>query len=130
MSATFLEAEALVKAFKSSSIKDAGIVLEAIEIGNEADLYPNNGARPKNFTSTEYVKECVLISLSASRSIFTYIDTALPDGSNLLPTCLHLPCLSLHHSWARLLLRLHILPAAFRHKLSSIRRFFYLCLVL
>ena len=72
LSAAFLEAKALVNAFKSPSIKNAGIVLEAIEIGNEADLYPNNGARPKNFTSTEYVAECVLISLSA-RSIFTHM---------------------------------------------------------
>jgi hypothetical protein len=71
LSAAFLEAKALVKAFKSSSIKNAGIVLEAIEIGNEADLYPNNGARPKNFTSTEYVAECVLIS--SARSVFTHM---------------------------------------------------------
>ena len=72
LSAAFLEAKALVNAFKSSSIKTAGIVLEAIEIGNEADLYSNNGARPKGFTSKEYVAECVLISLPA-RSIFTHI---------------------------------------------------------
>jgi hypothetical protein len=71
LSAAFLEAKALVNAFNSSPIKDAGIVLEAIEIGNEADLYSNNGARPKDFTSTEYVAECVLISLS--RSIFTHM---------------------------------------------------------
>ena len=72
MTAAFLEAKALVNAFKSPSIKNAGIVLEAIEIGNEADLYPNNGARANNFTSTEYVAECVLISLSA-RSFFTHM---------------------------------------------------------
>lgn len=72
MSAAFLEAKALVNAFKSSSIKNAGIVLEAIEIGNEADLYSNNGARHKDYTSKEYVAECVLIPLSA-RSIFTHI---------------------------------------------------------
>lgn len=72
LSTAFLEAVALVNAFKSSSIKDAGIVLEAIEIGNEADLYSHNGARSKDFTSTEYVKECVPISLSA-KSIFTHM---------------------------------------------------------
>ena len=65
LSAAFLEAQALVNAFQSSSIVDAGIVLEAIEIGNEADLYPNNGARSVDFTSTDYVGECVLISSSA-----------------------------------------------------------------
>jgi hypothetical protein len=62
LSAAFLEAKALANTFKSS-IKNAGIVLEAIEIGNEADLYRNNGARPKDYTSKVYVKECVLISL-------------------------------------------------------------------
>jgi len=66
LSAAFLEVEALVNAFKSSSIKDAGIVLEAIEIGNEADLYPNNGARPKNFTSTEYVAEWIKFATNVS----------------------------------------------------------------
>ena len=72
LSAAFLEAKAIVNVFKSASIKNAGIVLEAIEIGNEADLYSNNGARPKDFTSTEYVAECVLILLSA-RNIFTHM---------------------------------------------------------
>ena len=70
MSTAFLEAKALVKAFESPSIKKAGIVLEAIEIGNEADLYSHNGARSKDFTSTQYVKECVLVSLSARNFFF------------------------------------------------------------
>jgi len=64
LTAAFLEAQSLVKAFASPPIKDAGIVLEAIEIGNEADLYSNNGARPRTFTSTQYVTECVPTSRS------------------------------------------------------------------
>lgn len=61
-----LEAQSLSKAFKSPSFRNAGIVLEAIEVGNEADLYSKNGARPSTFTSTEYVKECVLDDLVVS----------------------------------------------------------------
>ena len=71
MSAAYLEAKALVKVFKSSSIKKAGIVLEAIEIGNEPDLYFHNGARPKDYTLKQYVTECVLIS--SARSLFTHM---------------------------------------------------------
>jgi hypothetical protein len=62
LTAAFLEARALVQAFASPPIKNASIVLEAIEIGNEADLYAKHGARPSTFTSTQYVAECVLIS--------------------------------------------------------------------
>jgi hypothetical protein len=63
LSAAFLEAQALTKAFASPPIKNAGIVLDAIEIGNEADLYSNNGLRPKTFTSAQYVTECVINDL-------------------------------------------------------------------
>lgn len=62
MTAALLEAQSLEKAFASHLIKNAGIMLEAVEIGNEADLYLINGARPTTFTSTEYVTECVLMS--------------------------------------------------------------------
>lgn len=52
-----MEARAMVEAFNSPMIKDRGIVLDAIEIGNEADLYPGNGHRPGNYTSAQYVNE-------------------------------------------------------------------------
>lgn len=57
LTAANLEAKAIVKAFASSAVKGQGIVLDAIEIGNEPDLYMNNGHRASNYTSTEYVKE-------------------------------------------------------------------------
>jgi len=57
ITAAFLEARSIVKAFASSAIKNAGITLDAIEIGNEADLYKNNGLRSSSYTSTQYVKE-------------------------------------------------------------------------
>jgi hypothetical protein len=52
ITAVFLEARSIVKAFSSSAIKHADIVLDSIEIGNEANLYPKNGARPTTYTST------------------------------------------------------------------------------
>jgi len=64
LTATFLEAKSLVEAFASPAVKNAGITLDAIEIGNEADLYKNNGLRPKTYPSTQYVKECVYLALS------------------------------------------------------------------
>jgi len=64
LTATFLGAKALVEAFASPAVKNAGIILDAIEIGNEADLYKNNGARPKTYTSTQYVEECVYLGSS------------------------------------------------------------------
>ena len=72
--AALLEAMVIVKAFSSPSIKGAGILLEAIEIGNEPDLYPKNGARSSTYTVSQYVSECVLyLSISLStRSIFTH----------------------------------------------------------
>ena len=56
LTATFLEARALLKAF---SLPNITVVLEAIEIGNEADLYANNGMRTQGYDEVAYVKECV-----------------------------------------------------------------------
>ncbi|KDR71209.1 hypothetical protein GALMADRAFT_75264 [Galerina marginata CBS 339.88] len=39
MTAAYLEAKSLIKAFSSSAVKNAGITLDSIEIGNEADDY-------------------------------------------------------------------------------------------
>ncbi|KAG6864970.1 hypothetical protein C0991_005877 [Blastosporella zonata] len=57
LSTAFLEAKSILKAFSSSAVRNAGIMLDAIEIGNEADLYHNNGARPSTYSVTQYVKE-------------------------------------------------------------------------
>ena len=61
LTAAFLEAQAIVNAFASPVIASAGILLDAIEIGNEADFYRMNGRRPKSFTPTQYVMECVIL---------------------------------------------------------------------
>ena len=64
LTATFLEAKSLVEAFASPAVKNAGITLDAIEIGNEANRYGINGARPTTYTPAQYVKECVYLALS------------------------------------------------------------------
>ncbi|CAL1706862.1 unnamed protein product [Somion occarium] len=48
-------AKSIVKAFGASAVKAAGVTLDMIEIGNEADLYKNNGLRPSNWTVQQYV---------------------------------------------------------------------------
>ena len=50
-------AKSILKAFASSAVKAAGVVLDRIEVGNEADLYKNNGLRPSNWTVDEYVTD-------------------------------------------------------------------------
>ncbi|TDL25597.1 glycoside hydrolase family 79 protein, partial [Rickenella mellea] len=60
LTAAFLEAQSIKNAFASSAVKNAGITLDFIEIGNEADLYAhaNNGARnPSTWSISEYTKE-------------------------------------------------------------------------
>ncbi|TFK35368.1 glycoside hydrolase family 79 protein [Crucibulum laeve] len=57
ITAATLEATSIAKAFKTSDITNAGISLDAIEIGNEADLYKSNGDRASSYTSTQYTKE-------------------------------------------------------------------------
>lgn len=52
-----LQARSIMKAFSSSAILQAGIVLDFLEIGNEPDLYMHNGHRESTYNSTQYVKE-------------------------------------------------------------------------
>ncbi len=53
------EAQSLVKAFKSQEMKSADVILDFIELGNEADLYRNNGLRPSNYSPVNYTAEYV-----------------------------------------------------------------------
>jgi hypothetical protein len=59
LTAAFLETTAIANAFTSTTFRDAGITLEAIEIGNEADLYTSNGARSSSFNVQQYVTQYV-----------------------------------------------------------------------
>ncbi|KAL5500869.1 hypothetical protein ACEPAH_9256 [Sanghuangporus vaninii] len=58
ITAAFLEARAVRAAFASPEVRANGVSLEAVEIGNEPDLYGNNGHRdPSTWDVQEYVKE-------------------------------------------------------------------------
>lgn len=46
-----------MKAFDSPAVVEKGIKLKFIEIGNEADLYHNNGGRNSSWNVQEYVSE-------------------------------------------------------------------------
>lgn len=41
----------------SDAVKGSGIWLEHLEIGNEPDLYKNNGLRPSDWSVEDYVDE-------------------------------------------------------------------------
>ncbi|KAG6812433.1 hypothetical protein H0H92_002899 [Tricholoma furcatifolium] len=57
LTAAVSEAAAVADAFASPEIASQGIVLDYIEIGNEADLYKNNGLRASNYNITDYVAQ-------------------------------------------------------------------------
>jgi hypothetical protein len=61
------EATAIANAFVSAPFKKASILLEAIEIGNEADLYGNNGVRDNTWNVQQYVTQYVRVSLDSRR---------------------------------------------------------------
>ncbi|KAM5530161.1 hypothetical protein V8D89_016163 [Ganoderma adspersum] len=54
--------KSIVKAFATSAVIESGVVLERIEIGNEADLYSNNGLRPSNYAVNAYVPDWISVA--------------------------------------------------------------------
>ncbi|KAF8220113.1 glycoside hydrolase family 79 protein [Tricholoma matsutake] len=62
----FLEARSIMAAFSSPAIRNAGIVLDFLEIGNEPDLYKNNGRRAITYSYTQYVKEWITFATNVS----------------------------------------------------------------
>ena len=83
MPAALLETIAIINAFSSPSIISAGILLEAIEVGNEADLFSMNGGRLRTYTVRQYVSEWVLISLSTMSVLYPHA-AAFLDGTSSL----------------------------------------------
>ena len=55
-------AKAIVRAFRTNAVKASGVVLDLIEVGNEADLFRNNGLRPSNWTVQDYVPNWISIA--------------------------------------------------------------------
>lgn len=54
-----LMTQSIMKTFQSDAVKDAGITLDYLEIGNEPDLFGTNGHRPEDYSVFDYVPECV-----------------------------------------------------------------------
>ncbi|KAJ6607350.1 glycoside hydrolase family 79 protein [Mycena sp. CBHHK59/15] len=69
ITAAVLEATAIMNAFRSPALEAAGVVLDYLEIGNEADLYANNGLRPKTYTSSQYVQEWTTFASNISEIV-------------------------------------------------------------
>ncbi|KAK7032967.1 glycoside hydrolase family 79 protein [Favolaschia claudopus] len=67
--AAVLEAKAIMNAFNSPVCKAAGITLDYLEIGNEADLYKNNGFRPSSYSSSQYVQEWTALATNVSNAV-------------------------------------------------------------
>ena len=72
LTAAVLEAQSILSAFDSPVVARAGIVLDLLEIGNEADLYPNHGARDRELWNvTEYIKESAFFLVPPFLAILT-----------------------------------------------------------
>ncbi|KAF8206538.1 glycoside hydrolase family 79 protein [Mycena galopus ATCC 62051] len=66
--AVFLETQAIVAAFASPEVQNAGITLDFLELGNEADLYKNNGLRPSNYSVSQYTAEWITFATNMSNT--------------------------------------------------------------
>jgi hypothetical protein len=54
-----LETQAIITAFASSAFTQAGITLDNLELGNEADLFSGNGLRASSYTVQQYTPQSV-----------------------------------------------------------------------
>ncbi|KAJ3808844.1 glycoside hydrolase family 79 protein [Lentinula aff. lateritia] len=57
LTAAIVETTSIMQAFSGPEVAKLGISLKFLEIGNEPDLYMNNGLRPKNYNVTQYVSD-------------------------------------------------------------------------
>ncbi|KAJ7684908.1 hypothetical protein DFH06DRAFT_1156865 [Mycena polygramma] len=55
--------------FSSPAFKAAEVTLDYLEIGNEADLYANNGLRSKSYSSSQYVQEWTTFASNISLQV-------------------------------------------------------------
>ncbi|KAG1718364.1 glycoside hydrolase family 79 protein [Suillus paluster] len=76
LTAANLETVALMNAFSSPAVVEKGITLKFIEVGNEADLYYDNGGRNSSWNVQEYVSEwekfAYNVSMTANLSNTSY----------------------------------------------------------
>ncbi|TFL04901.1 hypothetical protein BDV98DRAFT_561154 [Pterulicium gracile] len=66
LTAAYLNAQSIAKAFTSPAITSKGIVLDFVEIGNEPDLYRNNGLRGSGYTGRDYVPDWITFARNIS----------------------------------------------------------------
>ncbi|KAJ7084186.1 ricin B lectin domain-containing protein [Mycena epipterygia] len=59
LTAVFLETQAILRAFASAAFTQAGITLDNLELGNEADLYNGNGLRASSYTVQQYTPQWI-----------------------------------------------------------------------
>ncbi|TEB25149.1 hypothetical protein FA13DRAFT_1738567 [Coprinellus micaceus] len=57
LTSSYLVAQSIAKAFNSPEMKDDRIVLDGMIIGNEPDLFPNNGHRAPGWNVSQYISE-------------------------------------------------------------------------
>ena len=57
LTAAYLQTRSIIKAFGSPQVRNAGIVLDYIAIGNEPDLYKQHDIRPKTYSVNQWVRE-------------------------------------------------------------------------
>ncbi|KAF7327593.1 Glycoside hydrolase family 79 protein [Mycena kentingensis (nom. inval.)] len=68
LTAVYLETRAVLAAFASSAMKKAGVILDSLELGNEADLYNHNGLRLPGYNIAQYVPEWVMFASNMTTS--------------------------------------------------------------
>jgi len=68
LTAAVLEAGAIASAFASFP-SSSGLTLDAVEIGNEADLYSGGGFRPSGFSIAQYVPQWTSFAVNVSAAV-------------------------------------------------------------
>ncbi|KAF7374972.1 Glycoside hydrolase family 79 protein [Mycena sanguinolenta] len=60
------EFDAILAAFASPAVKNAGITLDFLELGNEADLYNGNGLRASTYNVAQYTTQWIQFATNMS----------------------------------------------------------------
>ncbi|KAJ6513350.1 glycoside hydrolase family 79 protein [Mycena sanguinolenta] len=68
LTAVFLETKAILAAFASPAVKNAGITLDFLELGNEADLYNGNGLRASTYNVAQYTTQWIQFATNMSQT--------------------------------------------------------------
>ncbi|KAJ7052496.1 glycoside hydrolase family 79 protein [Mycena amicta] len=68
LTATFLETQAVITAFQSSAMQASGVILDSLELGNEADLYRNNGLRTSSYGISQWTPEWITFATNLTKT--------------------------------------------------------------